>query len=1095
MEVCGTPFWDENIVWNTDDPDFTPCFHKTVLIYCPALLLLLLSPFELYFQRSSQCRRIPWSLLNMARLTSTSCLLVITVAEFWLTFTSPEQLYLSDILGPIVKLFTFTFALLLAFGNLRMGIQSSGIMFCFWAVTAIADAITFVSTIRFGDDQGQVVNASLFAFEFGLVAAVFFLHFWADPSPLEKSIMMQVDDLSPGVGASFPNRMTFTWFGEVITKGRKKPLTKEDLYDLKPSEQSNVIYTEWNSHWKKVEEASKKKRKPASIFKPLLYTFGLALLSSSFIQLLTVILTQISPQALNLLIGFVSNEEEEQWKGYLYMLYLVGINMVMTILNSQYFLEQMLIGLRIRSAMTSALFRKSLRLSSKSRKERSVGETVNLMQIDTQRMMDVIQSLNLLWSSPITIILSIYSLWGLIGPSCLAGLVVMVLLIPSNAVLGTRMKGYQRENMKFKDSRMKSMNELLDGIKVLKLYAWEPSFQGQVEEIRNTEVTNLKKLSYLQAVQTFLFNSAPFFVAIASFGTYVLIDPANVLDAQIAFVSLTYFNIMRRPLNQLPGLVVQMIQAQVSWDRINSFFNASEINQNNVTHEEEGDTVVTLEHGTFTWDKEMAPALSNIQMEVGRGELIAVVGQVGSGKSSLLSALTNDMEKAGLRARANVCGSVSYVPQQAWMQNASLQYNITFGRRYNENMYNKVLDACALRPDLDILPNGDSTEIGEKGINLSGGQKQRVSLARAVYNNGDIYLLDDPLSAVDAHVGKHLFEQVIGPTGLLKNKTRVLVTHGVKFLPKVDKIVVLKDGAISEVGSYKQLLAEGKEFADFLIEYIQGEEEKVVDPEELEMLKVVKGDLEQAMGTEKLQVELRKARSVRSGHSNISGYRSDATEATGVSKMSKAVTDLVNPRNKSLVDERTPLRGQKGGRGARGGGRGGGKADGLGQKHYGPLEEESGRGGGRRGGRGGAHGGSQDDGKKHYGANNQNSKTVKGGGRAGRLIQDEKVETKAVEMAVYGYYFRAVGICTVVNIFVLNILTQVFSIGTNIWLSAWSDDPNSAEVATRNMYLSVYGVLGVLSAVVLGYSTVVAAVGGLNASTKLHDTMLAGVLR
>jgi ATP-binding cassette subfamily C (CFTR/MRP) protein 1 len=931
MEMCGSPLWDLAVTWRTTDPDFTPCFHKTVLVYTPALFLLLLAPLELHFQRTSHSRRIPWRVLNIARLTATLLLLVVSVIELGLTITSPNRLYISDILSPIVKLFTFTFALLLAIGNLKMGIQSSGILFSFWAISTVAGAITFASTIRFGDTQGQVINDSIFSVEFGLVAALFFLHFWADPSPLEKSLLQQNDQPSPVVGASFPSKITFNWLNDILTRGWKSALTKADLYSLNPSEQTKVIFSEWDKHWRKSEEKNRKKqgRPPTSIFKPLLFTFGLSLLSCSLIQLITVLLTQVSPQALNLLIGFISSGEE-QWKGYLYMVYLVGINLIITILNSQYFLEQMLIGLRIRAAMTSALFRKSLRLSSKSRKERSVGETVNLMQIDTQRMMDVIQSLNLLWSSPVTIFLSIYSLWGLLGPSCLAGLLVMVLLIPSNAVLGSKMKQYQRQNMRFKDLRMKTMNEVLDGIKVLKLYAWEPSFQAQVEDIRNTEVNNLKKLSYLRAVQSFLFNAAPVLVAVASFGTYVLVDPANILDAQIAFVSLSYFNIMRRPLNQLPQLVVSMIQAQVSWDRLNAFLNASEINQNNVTHEEDGDTVVSMEHGSFTWDKELAPTLTNIHLDVGRGELVAVVGKVGSGKSSLLSALTNDMEKAGLRARANVCGAVSYVPQQAWMQNASLQYNITFGRRYNEKMYNRVLDACALRPDLEILPNGDRTEIGEKGINLSGGQKQRVSLARAVYNNGDVYLLDDPLSAVDAHVGKHLFEQVIGPTGLLKNKTRILVTHGVKFLPMVDRIVVLRDGAVSEIGSYKELLAEGKEFADFLIEYIQDEEGKVIDGEELEALKAVKGDLEHAIGSEKLNVELRKARSVRSAHSNISGYRSDATEATLLSKVvSKAVIDVQNPQNKSLVDEKTPLRK-----------RGGGED----QKHYGANGQKAKKG-------------------------------------------------------------------------------------------------------------------------------------------------------
>ena len=1055
MEMCGTPLWDPAITWDTDNPDFTPCFHKTVLAYAPALILILLTPFELYFQRASKHRHIPWCILNITRLSGIVLLLITVVIEFWLTFTSSNQLHIADILGPIVKLFTFTFALMLAIGNIKMGVQSSGIIFCFWGATTIAGAFTFASTIRFGDSIGQVINESLFTIEFSMITTLFFLHFWSDPSPLDKGLQHQAENESPEMGASFPNRMTFSWLNTMLAKGWKRPLTKEDLYQLSPTEQSNVVYTEWGMHWKKAEEANKKKRgrPPTSIFKPLLFTFGPALLAASFIQLLTVLLTQISPQALNLLIGF-TNSEEEQWKGYLYMVYLVGINLIKTILNSQYFLEQMLIGLRIRAAMTSALFRKALRLSSKSRKERSVGETVNLMQIDTQRMMDVIQSLNLLWSSPVTIILSIYSLWGILGPSCLAGLLVMVLLVPANAALGSKMKAFQRQNMAFKDERLKTMNEVLDGIKVLKLYAWEPSFQGQVENIRNTEVNNLKKLSYLQALQTFLFNAAPFLVAIASFATFVLINPANVLDAQIAFVSLSYFNIMRVPLNQLPQLVVSMIQAQVSWERLNNFFNATEVNQNNVTHEEDGDTVISIEHGTFTWDKELPPALSNIHLEVGRGELVAVVGQVGAGKSSLLSALTNDMEKAGLRARANVNGSVSFVPQQAWMQNATLQYNITFGRRYNEKMYNRVLDACALRPDLEILPSGDATEIGEKGINLSGGQKQRVSLARAVYNNGDIYLLDDPLSAVDAHVGKHLFDQVIGPTGLLKNKTRVLVTHGVKYLPMVDRIVVLKDGAISEMGSYKELLTEGNDFADFLIEYIQDEEGKKLVGEDLEALKAVKGDLEQVMGPEMLNKEMKRARST---HSNISGYRSDFTEATMVSKrsklMNKAVTDIHNPNNKSLVDERTPLK-KQGGPG----------------KFGGPS-------------------------RKQYGANEQNSKVEKGGRKSGRLMQDEKVETKAVSSTVYSFYFKAVGILAVISIFVLNIITQIVSIGTNIWLSAWSDDPNSADIGTRNMYLSVYGVLGFGSAILLGLIALYVAVGGLNASTKLHDKMLAGVLR
>jgi ATP-binding cassette, subfamily C (CFTR/MRP), member 1 len=184
-----------------------------------------------------------------------------------------------------------------------------------------------------------------------------------------------------------------------------------------------------------------------------------------------------------------------------------------------------------------------------------------------------------------------------------------------------------------------------------------------------------------------------------------------------------------------------------------------------------------------------------------KGSLTAVVGKVGSGKSSLVSAVLGEMEK--VTGSVNTDGSLAFVPQLAWIQNATLQDNVTFGKHFNKEFYDKVILACALKADIDMLPGGDQTEIGEKGINLSGGQKQRVALARAVYSEADIYLLDDPLSAVDAHVGKHIFDNVVGPNGLLAGKSRFLVTHGVSFLPSMDEILVMLDGEISESGSYK----------------------------------------------------------------------------------------------------------------------------------------------------------------------------------------------------------------------------------------------------------------------------------------------------
>uniref|UniRef100_G1QGT6 Multidrug resistance-associated protein 1 n=1 Tax=Nomascus leucogenys TaxID=61853 RepID=G1QGT6_NOMLE len=314
-------------------------------------------------------------------------------------------------------------------------------------------------------------------------------------------------------------------------------------------------------------------------------------------------------------------------------------------------------------------------------------------------------------------------------------------------------------------------------------------------------------------------------VALCTFAVYVTIDKNNILDAQTAFVSLALFNILRFPLNILPMVISSIVQsvlfmwsptAQPVPDVLSLCFVGG------------GTNSITVRNATFTWARGDPPTLNGITFSIPEGALVAVVGQVGCGKSSLLSALLAEMDK--VEGHVAIKGSVAYVPQQAWIQNDSLQENILFGCQLEEPYYRSVIQACALLPDLEILPSGDRTEIGEKGVNLSGGQKQRVSLARAVYCNADVYLFDDPLSAVDAHVGKHIFENVIGPKGMLKNKTRILVTHSMSYLPQVDVIIVMSGGKISEMGSYQELLARDGAFAEFLRTYASTEQEQ--DPEE-----------------------------------------------------------------------------------------------------------------------------------------------------------------------------------------------------------------------------------------------------------------------
>lgn len=292
-----------------------------------------------------------------------------------------------------------------------------------------------------------------------------------------------------------------------------------------------------------------------------------------------------------------------------------------------------------------------------------------------------------------------------------------------------------------------------------------------------------------------------------------------------------------------------------------------------------------VENGSFTWGDDET-VLKNIDISVDKGKLAAIVGTVGSGKSSLVSAFLGEMEK--ISGRVNTVGKIAYVSQQAWIQNCTLQDNILFGKTLDQKLYDKVIVACALKPDIDMLPAGDQTEIGEKGINLSGGQKQRVSLARAVYNNADVYFMDDPLSAVDSHVGKHIFEQVIGPNGLLAEKTRILVTHGITFLPQVDNIFVLKDGQITESGNYDELLGRKGAFAEFLLQHLQE-----INPEE-EDLDDIKQQLETSLADTDLIGKLERAISKRSESVSDSGSTGAMSRQSSVDESSTTLRKRSN---------------------------------------------------------------------------------------------------------------------------------------------------------------------------------------------------------
>uniref|UniRef100_A0A673JP39 Multidrug resistance-associated protein 1 n=1 Tax=Sinocyclocheilus rhinocerous TaxID=307959 RepID=A0A673JP39_9TELE len=873
------------------------------------------------------------------------------------------------------------------------GVQSSGVMLNFWLITIVCATVTFRSKIlhqtlkvlfglSFQPASVNVFKYTTFYIYYTMLLISLILACLSDQPPLFSQAVRDSNPC-PESGASFLSRITFWWITGLMVTGYKRPLEEKDLWSLNTEDKSQRVVPQLVRRWD--QECNKVKRSEArsqffppsnrqaygfttkmtnpliglcdpSLFCALCRTFGPYFLVSSLYKIVHDILMFVGPEILRLLIQFVNDSSAPDWHGYFYTTLLFVCTCVQTLILQKYFHVCFVTGMRLRTAIVGAVYRKALVITNAARRTSTVGEIVNLMSVDAQRFMDLITYINMIWSAPLQVILALYFLWQNLGPSVLAGVAVLNLFSCSAGLFVS----ISLIRSSFKDNRIKLMNEVLNGIKVLKLYAWELAFKDKVSAIRESELRVLKKTAYLGAVSTFTWVCAPFLVALSTFAVYVLVDEHNILDAQKAFVSLALFNILRFPLNMLPMVISSMVQASVSMKRLRVFLSHEELDEDNVERPAISSCDVSL-------------SLFRINVRIPEGAFVAVVGHVGSGKSSLLSALLGEMQKQ--KGSVSIKGSVAYVPQQAWIQNATLKDNILFGRDGKDSWYQKVVEACALLPDLEILPGGDSTEIGEKGVNLSGGQKQRVSVARAVYCNCAVYLLDDPLSAVDAHVGKHIFgcyKHFTSHMELLQ--TRVLVTHGLSFLPQADLILVMVDGEITEMGSYTELLGRQGAFAEFLHTYTNTEQEEVEES------------------------------SLNSLNAAGTGKTPQKTEPNDVAATKKTKS-----------------------------------------------------------------------------------------AEAARLTEADKANTGRVKLSVFWEYMKAIGLPLSIFSIFLFFCHHLSSLGSNYWLSLWTDDPviNNTQ-PNREMRLGVYGALGISQ--VFCYSVAV-SVGGILASRYLHQTMLYNILR
>ncbi|KAI6713934.1 hypothetical protein JHW43_003484 [Diplocarpon mali] len=729
----------------------------------------------------------------------------------------------------------------------------NGVVLFYWLFLLIAWSIKLRSLLS---QQVYIHHLPFFVaycIGYGLAWVEFGLE-WLVPKKTSDYYAVGGEDECPAEYATVFSVLTFSWMTPMMRYGYKKYLTEDDLWNLAKRDTTRSTGETFKKAWE-YELAHKKN---PSLWIAIFHSFSGPYFRGSLFKTVSDTLAFVQPQLLRLLIKFVGSyakgkEPEPVIRGAAIALAMFAVSVGQTMALHQYFQRAFETGMRIKTALTAAIYGKSLKLSNEGRASKTTGDIVNYMAVDTQRLQDLTQYGQQLWSAPYQITLCMISLYNLVGLSMLAGVGAMILMIPINGLIARLMKKLQKEQMKNKvgsiwmylhircllgyaplsvykslnsanlvmkqDQRTRLIAEIINNMKSIKLYAWGSAFMQRLNYVRNDlELKTLRKIGAAQSVANFTWSTTPFLVSCSTFTVFVLTQETP-LTTDIVFPALTLFNLLTFPLAILPMVITSIIEASVAVGRLTAFFTAEELQADAVTLkdavDENGEESIKIRDGTFSWDRHAGRnALEDINFTACKGELTSIVGRVGAGKSSFLQALLGDLWK--IKGEVVVHGQTAYVAQQAWVMNASVKENICFGHKWDPVFYEKCVKSCALIEDFAQLPDGDETEVGERGISLSGGQKARLTLARAVYARADVYLLDDCLSAVDQHVGRHLIENVLGPNGLLKGKTRVLATNSIPVLLQSDYICLIREGKIIERGTNNQVMAMKGEIASLI---------------------------------------------------------------------------------------------------------------------------------------------------------------------------------------------------------------------------------------------------------------------------------------
>ncbi|KAF1319108.1 Abc transporter c family member 5, partial [Globisporangium splendens] len=591
-----------------------------------------------------------------------------------------------------------------------------------------------------------------------------------------------------GVGprdASFLSRMLFSYINPLMQVGNERQLRVDDMWELEGANTSLAAFETYNAQFVKHN---------GSIPRAMAAAYGFPFLLCGLAALFSAGCAVFAPAVLHHVIDAFTAPEIDVEDLVLWLGTFFASRILNAIVSAQMSFYLQLVAIRMTVALKSLLFRKAIRRSTQSKNDVRAVDISNLYTSDVNNILMAAFQINSLWILPLQIIVVVYMLYDVIGLAAFAGLTVIGSSMLISFFIAIAIGGSFKDIMARKDARMRTIKEAFGAIQIVKFNAWEGQFAEKIRVLRVFELEAVARYLYLISASIFVLWASPIFVSMVSFAVYSLVMD-QILTAAKVFTAIALFNAIRDPLRDLPNVIQTLIQAQVSLTRMAEFLELHEYDPANVIRDDPSqpeDVVVAIENGSFGWTKD-TPLLKNVNVTIKKGDLVVIHGVVGGGKSSFCSALLGEMEK--ISGSVFVRGRVAYYSQQTWIQNMTIRDNILFGKEYDEQKYQEVLDACGLLPDLAQFPGGDATEIGQKGVNLSGGQKARVSLARACYSDADVFILDSPLAAVDAVVQSEIFGKCI--CGLLENKTIVLVTHS-------------PDIIASDAANYKILVENGE---------------------------------------------------------------------------------------------------------------------------------------------------------------------------------------------------------------------------------------------------------------------------------------------